>query len=93
MVVKRVMVVVVVVIIIVLRVRVPPTGSSKTTRGGQVQAQALVSSSPVLELEAFNKDPTGPFLCVCVCLCVGTSLSSNCISAFACTLTAFLIVG
>ena len=42
-------------------------GSSKTTRGGQVQAQALVSSSPVLELEAFNKDPTGPFLCVCVC--------------------------
>ena len=43
--------------------------SSKTTRGGQVQAQALVSSSPVLELEAFNKDHWGQFLCVFVSVC------------------------
>ena len=43
-------------------------GSSKTTQGGQVQAQALVSSSPFLELEAFNKDPTGS-ISVCVSVC------------------------
>ena len=44
--------------------------SSKTARGGLVQAQALVSSSPFLELEAFNKDPTGS-ISLGVCLCVG----------------------
>ena len=49
-------------------------GSSKTTGGGQVQAQALVSSSPFFELEAFNKDPTGS-ISLCVCLCVGPSSS------------------
>ena len=35
---------------------------------------ALVSSSPFLELEAFNKDPTGSisgYLCVRVCVSVG----------------------